>query len=79
MGISSTLPGVISERMDKAGISLGALAHRTGIPKTTLHNRLNGDTRLTVSEMERIAAALRVKVSTITRDAEMRTRRSDAA
>lgn len=72
MGISSTLPGVISDRMVKADISLNALAHRTGIPLTTLHSRLSGGRPLLSTEVEQIASVLRVKPSTIWRDAEVR-------
>lgn len=72
MGISHTLPGVISDRMVKADISLNALAHRTGIPLTTLHSRMSGSRPMTSTELEQIASVLRIKPSKIWADAEKR-------
>jgi plasmid maintenance system antidote protein VapI len=79
MGISSTLAGVISEHMDEDDVSLGAMAARTGIPKTTLHNRLQNSTGLTFGEFERISAVLGADPSLLLIEAEQRSRSTAAA
>lgn len=79
MGISSTLSGVISEHMADDGVSLNELAARTGIPKVTLHRRLQDSTGLTFGEFERISAALGFAPSRLTREAEERSRTSVVA
>lgn len=48
----------IRQRMDACSLTVKALAETTAIPRMTLSRRLVDPSSLTLSELERIAAAL---------------------
>lgn len=55
----------IREQMQAAGISVNALADATAIPRMTLTRRLARPDTFTLTEIERVATALNVRVSWI--------------
>lgn len=50
----------LSSLVARRRIALTALSEATGIPRSTLHNKLRGKSRLTIVEVVRIAIALDV-------------------
>jgi len=79
MGTNDTLSGVISDRMDRSGVSLRGLARQTGIPMVTLHRRLTDDSKATYTELQHIADALDAPLSQLIREVEDRRRGRSAA
>jgi putative toxin-antitoxin system antitoxin component (TIGR02293 family) len=47
--------GAVNEAADKFGISVGAMAGKIGIPRSTLHRKLAAKGRLTVQESDALA------------------------
>lgn len=50
----------VAEQIKASGVTVVWLCETTGIPRSTLLRRLNGHAPFTLSEIDRIAAALRV-------------------
>lgn len=69
---AAAVAAVIEDRMTAAGLTQTSMSALTGIPPATLNRTLRGHRAVDVDELWRIADALGVKVSTITRDAEAR-------
>lgn len=57
-GLNASLAGIFEELRSNAGISVNALAERSGIPQPTLRRRLNGAAPFTTTEIEQLAGAL---------------------
>lgn len=50
----------LREAIKDSGITMKALSEKTGIARPTLYNRLDGIGEITVSEMQRLAEAMRL-------------------
>lgn len=59
----------VAEQIKTSGVTVVWLCDTTGIPRSTLLRRLNGHTPFTLSEIDRIATALRVSPNTLLGDA----------
>ena len=57
---SAAAVGEIRRILARDGIRIATLAAATGIPRSTLHNKLSGRGQLTVADLVRIAIALDV-------------------
>ena len=64
--ITKTIAEVVSAARMKAGMPKKLLAERTGIPRTTLYRKLNGDADFTFPEIFRIATALGISPEDLT-------------
>lgn len=62
---SATSANAVREAMEAAGITVRQLADRAGMRQTTLGRNLADDGSFTVGQLDRIAAALGVEVSTL--------------
>lgn len=69
---SAALAQVVSEALDRAGISQRKAALEAGIPLTTLSRRLTGRSPLTASELFVLASVAGTTVSDLAAEAERR-------
>lgn len=68
----AAVAAVIEERMRARGLTQESLADRAGIPLTTFNRSLRGHRAFDMGEVFRVADALGIKASSITREAEAR-------
>lgn len=70
MDITTAYPSRVAEAVREAitssGVTIVWLCDITGIPRTTLVRRLGGHAPFSVAELDAIASALRVPVTTFT-------------
>ena len=52
----------VKAELARRGLSLNDLSTMTGISYSTLHNKMNGKTQLTLDEAKKIKAALEVEL-----------------
>lgn len=71
---AAAIAAVVEDEMRARGITQASLCDATGIAPATLNRSLRGHRALDTSELFRIADALHIKASTITRAAEARVR-----
>lgn len=55
--------GLLKKTIADSGITMTALALKSGIERATLYNRLNGVGEFTASEIEGLSDALKLKTS----------------
>lgn len=69
MGTPTSYSAAVADSVNTAitttGITHKALAEATGIPRTTLTRRLAGQSPFTVAELDAIALALNIDVTTL--------------
>jgi DNA-binding Xre family transcriptional regulator len=58
--VSRSAAGVIRDVIARKQIKLGSLSESTGIPRSTLHNKLGDKGELTLAELVQLAIALEV-------------------
>lgn len=59
----------ITEAIRGSGVTLVWLCDRTGIPRSTMNRRMAHPSDFTVNELERVASALRIDVSSLVGEA----------
>ena len=67
---NNPLPSAIRAELGRQNVSQSELARRIGRSQPWIWNRLNGQTELTVKDVQQIALALGVPISTFLRDDE---------